>query len=63
MGIIKRKILEPYNYIGSNKSLIYRSYYGDSIMSFNKDKYETYKEFIKNLLNKPSEVKFGRKYI
>jgi hypothetical protein len=61
MGIIKRKILEPYNYIGSNKSLIYRSYYGDSIMSFNKDKYETYKEFIKNLLNKPSEVKFGEK--
>jgi hypothetical protein len=61
MGIIKIQKLEPYNYNGSNESLKYRSYYGDSIMGFNKDKYETYKEFIKNLLNKPSKIKFGKK--
>jgi len=61
MGIIKIQKLEPYNYSGSNKSLMYRSYYGDSIMGFNKDKYETYKEFIKNLLNKSSKIKFGKK--
>jgi len=30
-------------------------------MIFNKDKYETYKEFIKNLLNKSSKIKFGKK--
>lgn len=60
MGIIKIQKLSFGNSNGYNTNLLHNSY-ADSIINFNMDDYEIYKEFIKNLLNKPSEIKFGEK--
>jgi len=66
MAVLNIQNLQPYIPTTHSKNplaIMYYTSYGNNDLSliFDKSEYETYKNLIKNLLNKPSEVKFGKK--
>jgi len=65
MSILKIQTVQPYTPSSYDKSkndiLTYHGYGGDNHIFLDKSEYESYKELIKTLLNKPTETKLGKK--
>jgi len=65
MSILKIQTLNPYIPNSYDKNLnwvLYHQNYNDNLAIFlDKSEFEIYKELIKSILNKPSEIKFGKK--
>lgn len=65
MGVLKIQFLQPYipsTWDKKQNCIMYHANYSDNnALILDKSEYETYRNLIKNLLDKPSEVKFGKK--